>query len=669
MNQKSSQVPSFIVALSLLAVIASPGCAEKPSQAPSSDRQQISQLPSTSAAEPGPREPVGVEHGGILIPYPRDGAEINSASTFVIGAVPPQSTLTANGAPVRVNAQGYFAHVVPLHHGANKITLVRNGLPQNTFELSIRRPSPPAPVPAAPTQILRTSLQPSDEVGVNVGDLIPLSFRGSPGGAARVQIGNRSIPLYGPGKKPSVNLGLDTAYGVSVQRSASSIKDMYTGFYRIQADDRWQQVRPKYFLSKGGKTVQMEGSGRLTVLGQPFVAVTKHNDTIVRVAPGAARLTPFYEGVRVLVDGWKGKEYRCEMFPGKHVWILKEDLEREDGGPIPPTATIRTVNLEPEGNSGARVVIPLDQRLPYQVEQQVNPNKLVLRIYGGIADTDWITPGTGQSDADVPGEQTSKTFPQDRRTSPINFVTWRQVADRFYQGTIELNQKQQWGYGVTYEGTNLVLHIKGAPNLIPGSAGLTNLSGLIVCVDPGHGGSETGAIGCGGIKEATVNLAIGQRLQRQLEAAGARVVMTRTGDTAISLGDRVATAIAARADLLISIHNNALPDGRNPWTEKGTSTYWYHPQSIPLARQLKAGVISQTGFKDYGTRYQNLALCRPTQMPACLVEVGFMINPDEYAQLIDPAVQEQAARGVLKGVQNFLNASLPKPPVETQAGE
>lgn len=120
-----------------------------------------------------------------------------------------------------------------------------------------------------------------------------------------------------------------------------------------------------------------------------------------------------------------------------------------------------------------------------------------------------------------------------------------------------------------------------------------------------------------------------------------------------STSHRVDFAKAKNVDLLISIHNNALPDGRDPNKEHGTSSYWYHPQSQELAASLKNAEAKELGFPDIGARYQNLALCRPTNMPAVLVEVGFVCNPDEYAKLISPASQQAAAQGMLKGLINY----------------
>jgi len=344
------------------------------------------------------------------------------------------------------------------------------------------------------------------------------------------------------------------------------------------------------------------------------------------------------------------------MAPGKHLWIEKDVLSKETDSGTPPTANVRTINIENEEGNGGRVVVPLNQRLPYEVKQELGPNnKLTLKVYGATADTDWVTEPSTAANAVDQLHGSAAPNKSDRAHNPVNYVTWNQLADRVYQVVVNLSGKNQWGYWVDYDGTNLVLHINGAPNVALAEG---SLRGLRICIDPGHGGREVGAIGCSGIKEATINLAIAKKLERILQDQGAQVIMTRNEDVDVSLGERVAIATAAKADLLLSVHNNSLPDGRNPWTEHGTSSYYYHPQSREFANTTRAATVEEVGLPDYNTRWQNLALCRPSRYPAMLMEVGFVINPDEYALLISNEGQERAALGIAKGVRSFLSQAL-----------
>lgn len=605
-----------------------------------------------------------LQANGMLLIYPRANGEINAPSTFFVGAAPPGSSLTLNGMPVRVNAQGYFAHTAPLKRGENQFTLVRDGQIAQTIKLKVKRPVAPGMLAGLDAG----SIHPSEDVGVTAGDLVPFTVRCAPGSAVAVVIGNRKIPLTSTARG-RVNLGLNTAFGATYQAGAAKDPSLYVGFYKIQPGDAWDHVQPKFVFSRAGKTAQVISKKSITVLAQPKILQTAHDETIVRVGPGQGRTTPLPEGVRMLVDGYFGTQTRCELAPGKHVWIARDDLKEDSDPGHPPMSTVRTMNLGSD-NLSARVVIPLDQRLPFQLEQTVNPNRLILRLYGATADTDWVGPGppaasstgnptvsgtTAAAGAETPAEGELMPGTTQEEFAVFRNVTWRQIADRIYQVTIDLKPRQQWGFWADYEGTNLVVHARKPPDIVAGGGSLRN---LIICVDPGHGGKETGAFGCSGVRESQVNLAIAIKLKEQLEQAGAKVVMTRvTDDVDVSLQDRVDTAVAANANLLISVHNNSLPDGRDPWKERGTSTYYYQPQSLHFASNLKDRVVVSTGFPDFGCRWQNLALCRPSKMPACLVEVGFMIHPDEYAQLLQPAVQQRAAVGIVNGVKKFLSSS------------
>ena len=129
--------------------------------------------------------------------------------------------------------------------------------------------------------------------------------------------------------------------------------------------------------------------------------------------------------------------------------------------------------------------------------------------------------------------------------------------------------------------------------------------------------------------------------------------MTRNGDEYVELYERVKIAQINEADILISIHNNALPDGQNPYVVHGTSTYYYHPQAYKLAQCVQNRLLEKTKFQDHGIRKGSLALVRPTMPVSILVEVGFMINPFEYADLLVPENQKAYALGILNGLNDY----------------
>jgi N-acetylmuramoyl-L-alanine amidase len=130
--------------------------------------------------------------------------------------------------------------------------------------------------------------------------------------------------------------------------------------------------------------------------------------------------------------------------------------------------------------------------------------------------------------------------------------------------------------------------------------------------------------------------------------------MTRETDRTVPLAERPRMAADSGAHILYSVHNNAFPDGVNPWVNAGTSMYYYHPHSADLARLLQHEMLEELGLRDIGYGRADLALVRPTWMPSVLSETMFMMIPEQEAALRDPAVQERIAAAHVRALQRFL---------------
>jgi N-acetylmuramoyl-L-alanine amidase len=232
----------------------------------------------------------------------------------------------------------------------------------------------------------------------------------------------------------------------------------------------------------------------------------------------------------------------------------------------------------------------------------------------------------------------------------LTYAEWSQPADSTFRVSIHLDQPV-WGYHIGYDdGGALVLRVRRPPAIDPAAP----LRGLYIGVDAGHGGADRATRGPTGLTEADANLYISLRLRDLLEAAGARVLMTRVTDATVALGDRPAMASDSGVHVLVSVHNNAFPDGVNPWTNNGTSTYYYHPRSADLARDMQRELLHELGLRDIGYGRADLALARPTWMPAVLTETMFMMVPEHEAALRDPAVHERIARAHVRALESFV---------------
>lgn len=171
----------------------------------------------------------------------------------------------------------------------------------------------------------------------------------------------------------------------------------------------------------------------------------------------------------------------------------------------------------------------------------------------------------------------------------------------------------------------------------------------LVVLDPGHGGDHNGAE-YGGVKEKDLNLAIASKTASLLEAEGVTVRMTRSIDQSVDLYARSGLANTLGADLFVSVHCNASVEHDDAL---GVYTCAYSQGTVgwQLAQILRETMLDATGAADFGMEERpNLAVLRTAQVPAALVECGFMSTPSELALLTQPEYQDKLARGIADGI-------------------
>lgn len=194
-----------------------------------------------------------------------------------------------------------------------------------------------------------------------------------------------------------------------------------------------------------------------------------------------------------------------------------------------------------------------------------------------------------------------------------------------------------------------------------------------IVLDPGHGGRDPGAIGPGGLQEKAVTLAVAQRVADLLAQQGAgRVILTRNDDSYVGLTERTALAAQVGAAVFVSIHMNACS---NP-AKDGTATYYVsaagvdsavqyqgvsrgmaeqrQQESARLASCIQAELVRRLGLPDDGIRQANFVVLRTATMPAVLVEVAYISNPQEEAQMTTDGFITNAAQGIAQGIIDYL---------------
>ena len=242
-------------------------------------------------------------------------------------------------------------------------------------------------------------------------------------------------------------------------------------------------------------------------------------------------------------------------------------------------------------------------------------------------------------------------------STDVNSKTVRQVRAGQYQRdpditrvVVDLSGGAQ--YMITLSTDRKKLTVK---TYIPDIAG--SYKGKVIAIDPGHGGSDPGAIGPGGTEEEDVTLDVAKRAAKLLESRGAKVIMARSGDYDVGLYERTDKANNAKADIFVSIHMNA----NNDAYYGGTSTYIYSGSSEPgqaariqesgrLARYVQAELVKALGLRDIGVKSANFAVVRTSEAPAILVEVAFISNVSEEKLMATDSFKNKAAEAIIKGI-------------------
>lgn len=234
---------------------------------------------------------------------------------------------------------------------------------------------------------------------------------------------------------------------------------------------------------------------------------------------------------------------------------------------------------------------------------------------------------------------TEKVYNKDRKIYQMKVTLPLRQAGRYY------------GCHAEWEDNTLILRFNH-----PASGG--DLSGVKICVDPGHGGTDTGTTAGRDVLEKTANLEQGLAVAAALEARGATVILTRSSDKTVGNEQKVNIAEANKCDLYIAIHHNSA--GSNP-TPSGVQTYFNAPFSQPLAQYVQAqleGVMPNKGWNGAKSSVPNynFIVTREKQYPSILVECGYLSNPNDEALAMDPIHQQEMAEAIAQGVIDYYQA-------------
>lgn len=176
-----------------------------------------------------------------------------------------------------------------------------------------------------------------------------------------------------------------------------------------------------------------------------------------------------------------------------------------------------------------------------------------------------------------------------------------------------------------------------------------------IVIDAGHGNGDSGAVSVNNRYEKTVNLGIANKVAELAKnEPKLNIVLTRSTDVFLELSERVSIANNLNADLFVSIHANSI-DGKP--SVGGTETYYYRSESKAFAEVMHKYLMKGTQFKDRGVKVASHHVTRNTKMPAILLEVGFLTNPEEEKQMFNEDFQYRVAQQIVNGLKAYLGLS------------
>ncbi len=365
---------------------------------------------------------------------------------------------------------------------------------------------------------------------------------------------------------------------------------------------------------------------------------TEWRDGVIRCTwPGAYDLFPV-PGTLLYTDGYlpdfrdsSHRMYRVPLGDGDVGWIRDEFCEIDSGATLPEPPVIKVVRCDYEGRT-TRIQVPVGcYRMPFRVERTAD-GMLALTLYGAKGWTDVLHQPVG--------------------SRVVDEVRWRQLDPATYQLRAFIHPEYLWGWDVTFEANYLVWTITEPP-----AFEMTKdqpLAGMTIVVDPGHGGYSTGAVGPTGISEKETLPVLANVIKEVLKNAGASVFLTKDDDRAMGLRERVQFAKDHQADLVLSVHYNAVGQGTNPMRHHGVSLHYNHRHSLEYAESLYRAICDYVGWEGNGIRFQDLAIPRLTSCPSVLIECGFMMHPEEEQLTVDPAFMQATAEGIRAGIIRFL---------------
>ena len=599
----------------------------------------------------------------ISSPASRNLTTTESSIGFV-GASDTQFPLLLNGQEVTRTDAGYFSLQMDLQTGANTFTFQHKGQTL-TYTVTYR-------------QVLLKEIAPAGGLTLDGGAVIMVKAVARKGSTVTASLGDTSITLdpqisdnpedtggdfityLGTFSMPS-NLSSDTRMGqISfTAHYGGQSESMTGGVITVRAGNPNDPGLPPFQETGDGSENYINvGTGLIAEAVSYQIETFDGNIIDDRSRPTNNYLpagTVDYCSRSTVMDAGSGFTYRVLRY-GKRVYTSTE--EKGDNikvyeGTLPETNNVTAAGVR-EDDRFLYMTFDVDWKAPFRFKLAPQgyqnpypsggaPNYSISSPTFDHVDITFCYAGTAQGKIDLPAD------------NPIfSGAEWiKNEADY----TLRLYLKKTgglYGWNAEYNGDGQLVfsflkpvQLKAADNPYG-----VSLEGVKIVLDPGHGGSDPGAVGSDPrYTEAILNSTLTYKVRDRLTALGAEVTLTKNDSDRVGLDPRVRTVKSVKPDLFISFHRNS----STSTSSKGYESYYFNPFSEPLSRAVynrNAGLY----LDQRGNKWGNFYVMRVSDCPAILTENGFVSNADEYSLLVTDAFNEASADATVQGIVDYLKS-------------
>ena len=545
----------------------------------------------------------------LKITRPSDRLTWTGKKYFIMGTSDPAYPLFFNGEEVRrLGSKGTFGVLVDVEIGENVYTFTQNGESASTV---IVRPDPEQ---GATTigRITQSSVFPQVSRGIRAGDKIKLTCVAPSNGYVTANVNGERIVLE------------------QVAAASSGVPAVYSAEYTVPAGayaaNKVTNVGPiVYRLNYNGETSSVESPGELVVVGKDADFIIRTSDYNGNVYYDTDDLSVFMTTLRrgtldYVVDCTDDGYY--VLASGGFLAVKSAEVVEDE---VMVENIVSDYSVE-YGERAEKLVFRGTAGAPYHAELED----------GALAVTLYNT--SGIDSVEMPSSELVSSVEVSRNENENS------VSMRF----ILRDGAKLWGYSVEFEmennaeleteaaeldATKTMIWLSKAPALSDDRT--RPLEGLRVVIDPGHGGTDPGALGFGGVEngptEANLNLFSAMFAKARLEQLGATVILLeRPEDGKLSLEQRLSAAMDAKPDFFISLHHNSTGETVDSNEISGTTVYYHFPASGRFAQYLAANISNGLARKNNGARLGYYYVTRMSSQPSVLIELSFMVNSAEY---------------------------------------